>query len=239
MDCRDAQFYLRLRHPGRDEFEPEVAAALDRHLVSCPECAAAGRVLGGFDAAVASAMRAVPVPNGLRDRLFADASARRGAVLRRKSYRLAAVAASVLIVAGLAVGFYTATRPQPDLEGLAMAGDETADPRLAVEKVDRFRRAERLPVLPESLDYTLAVHTGTETVQGRNVPVILLQSRTVPGAWAKVYAFRNTGFDLKAVQDAQASHCSANHFPESEGVVYVVVFTGHDLTPFHRIRTAA
>ncbi len=38
MECRDAQFQLRLRRPGPDDLGPEVTAALDRHLAGCPHC---------------------------------------------------------------------------------------------------------------------------------------------------------------------------------------------------------
>lgn len=232
MDCRDAQFYLRLRHPGSDEFEPDVAAALDRHLAGCPGCAAAGRVLGDFDAAVATAMRAVPIPDGLRNRLFAEAAARRGSVLRRRTYRLAAAAASVLVACGLALGVYTAARPQPDTGALVFSGDETADAREAEAAVDRFRKAEHLPPLPERFDYGLYVFAGTERVQGRDVPVVVF--RGPRGGWAKVYAFRDTAFKVADVRDAQASHCSARAYPPRDGVAYVVVYTDHDLAPFLR-----
>ena len=230
MDCRDAQFYLRLRHPGPDEFEPEFAAALDRHVAGCPACAAADRAVGGFDTAVAKAMRDVPVPDGLRDRLFTDVSTRRGTVLRRKTYRLAAAAASVLVASGLALGLYTATRPQPDTDALVSAGDETVDPQQAEAAVDRFRKAEGLPALPERFDYGLFVIAGTERVQGRDVPVVVFRGDR---GWAKVYAFRSTSFDVKAVRGAQASHCSAKEYPARDGVVYVVVHTG-DLSTFLR-----
>ncbi|MBN9520066.1 hypothetical protein J0H58_16320 [bacterium] len=229
MDCRDAQFYLRLRHPGRDEFEPEVSAALDRHVAGCPACAAADRALGGFDKAVATAMRAVPVPDGLRDRLFADAAARRGVLLRRKTYRLAAAAASVLVVAGLFLGWYSASRPQPDTDALVMAGDELVNPLGGQKTVDQFLKSERLPALPEKFDPTLLVHTGTARVQGRDVPVLVYRTAT---GWAKVYAFRSTSFDTKTVRDAQQSHCTARAYPVRDGVAYVVVFTGIDLNPF-------
>jgi hypothetical protein len=234
MDCRDAEFYLRLRHPGRDAFEPEVAAALERHLAGCPACAAADRALGGFDRAVAAVMRDVPVPDGLRDRLFTTAATRRGAVLRRKAYRLAASAAAVLVTCGLAFGLYTATRPLPDLTERVQLGDELFQPQGGEQAIERFRKAERLPALPEQFDPTLFVHAGTERVQGRDVPVVVFRERTGPG-FAKVYAFRGTAFSQKGVRDEQASHCSAKAYPDpAAGVTYVVVFTGTDLTPFLR-----
>jgi hypothetical protein len=83
-------------------------------------------------------------------------------------------------------------------------------------------------------DPTLFVHAGTESVQGRNVPVGVFRDRTGPG-FAKVYAFRGTSFSQKELRDEQASHCSAKAYPApAAGVTYVVVFTGPDLTPFLR-----
>lgn len=232
MDCRDAQFYLRLRRPGSDELDPDVAAALDRHLAGCPACAAAGRAVAGFDAAVGRAMRAVSVPEGLRDQLFAEAAARRGAVLRRATYRYLAAAASVLVTCGLALGVYSAARPQADPRNLVGLGDELVQPQGADKQIRAFLAAQKLPGLPQSFDPTLFLHAGTESVQGRDVPVLVFRERNGPG-WAKVYAFRDTTFKLNDLRDEQASHCSAKPFPNpTAGVTYVVVYTGVDLTPF-------
>lgn len=235
MDCRDAAFYLRLSAPRADEFEPEVTAALDRHLAGCPACAVLAKQIRGFDRAVATAMTAVPIPDGLRNRLFTAVATRRGAQLRRRTVRYAATAATVLVAVGLALGVYSATRPQPDLYAL-VPEDDFANPRRAEETVTRFLKAERLPPLPAELafDYGLYFESATKKVQGRDVPVIVFRDRTGTG-WAKVYAFRDTSFDLKTVADAQTSHATAKAFPiPAAGVTYVVVFTGPDLAPFLR-----
>lgn len=234
MDCRDAQFYLRLRRPGSDDLDPDAAAALDRHLAGCPACAAAGRALAGFDAAVGRAMRAVPVPEGLRDQLFAEAAARRGAVLRRKTYRYLAAAASVLVTCGLVYGVYSAARPQADVTALTGPVDELFQPQGAEKQIATFLKAHRLPGLPVQFDPTLFVHAGTESVQGRDVPVLVFRERNGPG-FAKVYAYRDTAFKLDAIRDEQASLCSAKPYPNpAAGMTYVVVFTGADLAPFLR-----
>lgn len=230
MDCRDAEFYLRLRRPGADELGPEVTAALDRHLAGCPACDAAAARLGGFDAAVAAVMKAVPVPSGLANRLHAAVAARRGAAFRARTYRYAAAAATVLVAAGLALGIYSRARPTPDTDALVNAGDATADPEAAVA---RFLKAERLPELPEAFDPGLFVIAATEKVQGRDVPVIVFRDRAGRG-WAKVYAFRDTAFDPKNVRDAQTSNWIAKAYPARGGVAFVVVFTGPDLATFLR-----
>ncbi|QDU21513.1 DUF3379 family protein [Urbifossiella limnaea] len=233
MDCRDAHYFLRLRRPGSDDLDPDAMASLDRHLACCPACAAAGRALAGFDAAVGRAMRAVPVPDGLRDQLFTEASVRRGAALRRRTFRLLAAAASVLVTCGLALGVYSAARPQADVAGMLAQGDELAMPQGAEKQISAFLKSQRLPE-PPPLDPSLFIHAGTESVQGRDVPVLVFRERNGPGV-AKVYAFRATSFKLDALREEQASHCSTKLYAHpAAGVTYVVVYTGMDLTPFLR-----
>ncbi len=124
MQCRDAQFYLRLRRHAGDELGADVTADLDRHTAGCPACAADARSAASFDRAVAVAMRAVSVPTGLRDKLSTLASAHRGAVIRRKAYHLAALAASLFLVVGLAFGMFSASRPKIDTNLMVMNNDE-------------------------------------------------------------------------------------------------------------------
>src|SRR5438552_9047844 len=98
MECRDAQFYLRMRRHAADELGPDVTAALNDHLAVCPACAADARAAASFDRAIASAMRAVPVPSGLRERLVSHTASKQGAILRRKAYRTGAALAAALLL---------------------------------------------------------------------------------------------------------------------------------------------
>lgn len=234
MDCRDAQFYLRLRRPGTDDLDPDAAASLDRHLAGCDGCAAAAQTLAGFDDAVGRAMRAVTVPEGLRDQLFAEVATRRGTVRRRTAYRYLATAATVMVTCGLAFGVYSAARPQVDVKAIVDRGDELGQPQGAEKHIAAFLKAQNLPALPEAFDPALFVHAGIESLQGRDVPVLLYRERNGTGQ-AKVLAFRGTAFKLDTIRDEQASLFSAKPYPNpTAGMTYVVVFTGIDLTPFLR-----
>lgn len=231
---------------------PNDAAALDHHLTGCPHCAAEARYSVAFDAAVGTAMRAIPVPAGLRERLLTSTLAQRGTLHRRRAYRVAAVAASLLLAFGIAVGVFTASRPQPDTYELAVKGDDLAkvmgieapvafvqppnNPQLAQANETAVRdwlRAEDLPTeLPEPFDYGLLVSYGWEEVQGRKVPVVLFRGRD--HGFAKVYAFRSSQFSLKSVKEDRSSYCGAKPYPLNHGVMFLVVFTGQDLTQFTR-----
>lgn len=238
MECRDAQFYLRLRRHAADELGPDVTADLDRHLAGCPQCAAEGHTLATFDVALAAAMQAVPVPQALHARLVADLVVRSGQTFRRKVYRGLAIAASLLLAVGLGIGAFSASRPRFDTTALVLATDSQLE---NPQEATRIWLADNgLPDrLPLPFDHNLTFSRGLDTVQGRNVPVIVFREPGKAG-FAKVYFFRTNGqFDLKGVQDAQASYTRAvviddpRQFP---GVVFVVVHTGESLAPFLKAR---
>jgi hypothetical protein len=240
MDCRDAQFYLRFRRPGSDEFDPEVRRELDRHLADCPHCAAEARADAAIDTALAVAMRFVPVPAGLRDRLVAHVAAQRGTALRRRAYRYAGVAAAVLLTVGLGFGAF-GSRPELDLYALVSA--EAQQDRQPEETVRNWLTAQKLPPdLPYPFDYALLKGFSLKEVQGREVPVIVFASRGDSG-FAKVYIFRTNQFrNVKDLQGAVGeSNCQAVVYDDPEnryrGLKIVVVHTlrtGPDLTPFLR-----
>src|SRR5262245_32133614 len=105
MDCSTARLLLEIERPRLAELDSAEAAALERHLAECPECSRIARAARVTRERFGVAMRAVPVPAGLRERVLArlDTEARnRG----RKSWlrsRWSAVAAAVLFV--VALGF--------------------------------------------------------------------------------------------------------------------------------------
>ena len=232
MNCRDAQFYLRLRRESADELG-DAAPDLDRHLVGCADCAADARAERSFDRALGTAMRAVVIPDTLRRQLIADLSATRGSMARRKIGWTVALAASLFLTVGLAFGAFSASRPKLDTMSLVMATDEQL--QSPEEATRQWLAALKFPTnLPLRFDFDLYLTHGTQPVQGRDVPCVVFRERTGAG-FAKVFLFRTGGpFDLKGVQEAQASHSRAMVIDKYPGVVYVVVFTGQRIEPFLR-----
>jgi hypothetical protein len=231
MTCRDAQFYLRLRRESADELG-ETAADLDRHLVTCADCAAEARAETSFDRALGTAMRTVAVPVGLRGQLLANLTATRSSLVRQKAVRSVALAASLLLTVGLAFGVFSASRPKLDTTELVLNTDDRL--QSSEEATRRWLDEQKLPTsMPKPFNFDLYLMHGKETVQGRDVPVVVFREPNGPG-FAKVYLFSKGGlFDLKGIQDAQASHSRAMVI-ETPAVVYVIVFTGQRLEPFLR-----
>ncbi len=233
MNCHTAAYLLALRHPGIDDLGPEGTADLDRHLAGCPGCAAESRARLAADAALARAMKAVPVPPGLKAKLHRDLAARRAVASRRRfSLRLAA-AASVLLAVGLGFGVAAVRRPPLDLDAWVSAAEQ--DPDAAT----RAWLAENdLPdALPEPFDLNLLVSRGTERVQGRDVPVMVFCDGRGPQlGTAKVYYCRDDQFvTAGAAADAQASYFKAvTYRDDRRRLSIVVVHTGTDLKPFLR-----
>ena len=237
MECRDAQFYLRFRRPGSDELGPEVAADLDRHLAGCEHCAAEAWAASAFDAAVAAAVRDVPVPAGLRTKLIAHVAEKRGADLRRQTYRYAGAAAAVFLALGMALGLFAGRPTLQTSELAASLNDQVEDPRAAITK---WLAAHGASKLPEDFDPALLGPAGFEKVRGESVPFVEFRERGGRGS-ARVFALRRGGpFNLKDLRDFQESNWQARVYDderEFRGVVFVVVFTGPDLRPFLRANT--
>jgi len=240
MECRDAQFYLRLRRHAADELGADVTAPLDAHLATCIACAAAGRAAANFDRAVSTAMLSVPVPSGLRERLITQAARVQGAALRRTAFRYGGLVAAALLMVAIGISVYSTARPKVDSAAVVQDNDKLFDnPK---EYARTWLAKKKLPEqLPWDFDYDLLQSCGYEEIgeSGRYAPVVTFRSRA--GGLAKVYLFREGGeFDTKDMQDAQASHFSAQVVVGKEqwrGVRYLVVHTGppnQGLAPFLR-----
>jgi hypothetical protein len=240
MECRDAQFYLRLRRHAADELGPDVTGALESHLATCPACAADARVAASFDRLMASAMKAVPVPAGLRDQLVRHVASKQGAIFRRKMYRVGSLAAAAIVLVALGLSIFSSARPRFDPNWIVQKDDELLGRQ--EEYARRWLAAQKLPErLPEDLDYDLLASCEVVEVPGGRVPMMLFRSPEGTG-FAKVYIIREDGrFDLKDIQDAQGSHVGAQVLvgkDQFRGFTYVFVHTGgpNGLQPFRKTR---
>jgi hypothetical protein len=100
MDCDNARLFLPYLTPsGRDLDGPE-AAELRAHLDQCAACNALAMNTKRVDHHLGRAMRAVPVPAGMKERILARLAEERAVRRRwlRRAVQAAAVAAALLLL---------------------------------------------------------------------------------------------------------------------------------------------
>src|SRR5438132_4534344 len=70
MNCKPARYLLEFPRAQGCDLDAADQAALDAHLATCGDCDCASRAEKQFDEHVGRAVRDVPVPPGLKDRLL-------------------------------------------------------------------------------------------------------------------------------------------------------------------------
>lgn len=213
----------------RSDLTAEDAASLDAHLGGCAACSAAARREVAVDAKLASAMTAVPVPAGFRDRLVRSAEGVQRAAWRR---RVAASAGWTAVAAALLLGFAGYSWwTKPILDSYAAANEFDRQFEYASADVPEWLKGRGLPEqLPFDFDLRLPAFTGTGTLHGRDLPVLTL----VNGPHvARVFIARESQFHLKSDKliDAQTSRGKVT-VARQGGFVYVVLYTSDTLDVF-------
>jgi hypothetical protein len=179
MDCRAACLLLEWGGLRLRELEPDDRAALDAHLADCAACRELTARREGFDRGVATALRAVAVPPGLKDRILTRLGNERSA-RQRGRLRWAALAAAVLVAAAAAITlFHQSARRPLDLDALAQVG-ETPPPRDAEDLRQRYLARYGVPLeLPAELadrwDLGLLAEFYRADEQGQSVPTLVFR----------------------------------------------------------------
>jgi len=236
MDCRTARFLLDFSRPLTKELEETEAEALQDHLADCAECGALAQAERSADHHIGMAMRAVPVPEGLRERLLQRLDAgQRPHDRRRWLWRLAGVAAAACLVLG--VWGFVGWRNRPariDVERLAdsMIVPDVSNP--LPDSLERFFQDQGVStVVPPSWNYRRLRYYGLVDVQEKRVPLLLFVHEQDQ---ARVYILSDKQFDLEDALSKQQNAGSGcryevrssrdNHF------AYLIIYTGDSLEPF-------
>jgi hypothetical protein len=241
MDCKTARLLLDFHRPTAEELAAPEVADLEAHLAVCPECDALTRAERRADARLAEAMSAVPVPDGLPDRLRARLAAdRRADALRKLAWaaRGAAVAAALLLAVGLGV-LWVRTHPRPldvaelfnqDIDGMTNPVPERVEEEFA-------RRYDVHMVAPRQFDTATLAYFGMGDCQGKRVPVLVYargETRAV------VYVITREEFNLDKLP-ADTSSFETNGFrlriardggpPDT---AFIIIYSGDSLAPLLR-----
>lgn len=193
MDCRTARLLATFAGPHATELEGADTEALAAHFADCPECATLQQAEHKTDERLGRAMRAVPVPPGLRDRLLVGLATERSAWQRRKLLR---ATVGIAVAIALALGWYLWPRPlvQLDLPG-EHARANSQLPMSAEEVVDSFAHQGVALQMPTdiNLNYNRLTYCGWGELQGQRVPLLIFQNES---AVLRVYILDGKRFDL-------------------------------------------
>jgi Putative zinc-finger len=240
MDCRTARLLLDFHRPRAGELPAEEAVELERHLAGCADCDAAGRALRRLDDHLGPAVRDVPLPDGLRERLLSRLREERSTRLSRRvgwTLRGAAVAAVLLVGTLLWLHFRTPEPVKLDLTRLSQEEGEIDRLKSPESVALRFKEKHHIMMVPPPFDYTSLVDCDVADVQGKRVPRLLFYRDPGPEKGditrATVYVFSRDQFDLDALEALNGSPVDDFSQPaqvwrraDDQDTAYLILFRG-------------
>jgi hypothetical protein len=245
MDCKTVRLLLDYARPRSAELAGDDAAALEGHLHACPDCEVLARGERQFDDHLGRAVRNVPVPDGLRDRLLNRLAAERRTWYRRQARRWGPVAAAAVVLLALGLWWQWPRHqlPAPDLDAMVEYVSQNNNARISAEKVEEWfnNNYPDLPVVAprefelRALNYGLLAYADLGQFQGQRVPMLLFASGDKQ---ARVYILSHKHFDLgelfrtQPVVDSKGYTVAVKPGPEGSGTVHVFIYTGNSMTPF-------
>jgi hypothetical protein len=231
MICSDYQLLIPYRRTG--DLLAEDLALLDRHLATCPTCAAMAAP-NRADESIRAAIRTLDVPANLKSAVSTAVAAEQSANRWRSVAKILAASAFIGLIFAGSYGYHRWTRPRLDGEGLAIRNGFEADRSQVQNLLYDWLLNERLPTeLPFDFDMPSYAAHGFEHFGRTYVPFIKFQSNAA--SFAKLYFVRTGDVDTSTVIDGtQSSFCTVRVVPGPRGMTFVVVHTGNDPAPFIR-----
>ncbi len=244
MECRNARLLLEFARPGSSELDAVEAEALNQHLSECPDCSALAQFERRVDDHLGRAMRDVPVPAGLRERILGKLAGERSARNRRWLLRASGAAAAVLLL-GL-TGWYLWSSSLPALtpNDVPYLVDAAPFPRKGGVEV-YFDEINAKTELPPGFKYELLQSYDLAILHGRQVPQLVFVSDGKPADVARVYVLSERQFDLEQTKRNFANLSGGGHrdvkliehSSEAGQYLYLVIYPSGKL-PLFRSRRA-
>lgn len=239
MDCKTAHLLLDFARPTPTELEASEAEALENHLLDCAACARLARDERRLDEHFGQAIRGVPIPTGLRERLLNGLKPEPAPLPRRRfaraAWSLAAAAALLLAVWG---GSYLSRPRTLDVTQLQKNSYGQFMNR-SRSQVDEWLEAGKFRTpSPDDFDYSRLTQYEVVQLQSKSVPMLLF---TFPQQGemkqARVYLLDGRQFNLNALKDASAydSSCSVEFVahPSDARYGYLVVHNADKVAAFY------
>jgi hypothetical protein len=231
MDCKTARLLLAFDRPlPAPELEAGEAERLHEHLAECPECGSAAQTERQVDQHLGRAMRAIPVPDGLRHRLLTRLEGERRGWYRRRVWAPAAAAAAAAVL--LAVWFGLGPHhplPRPDLDYHALTQQFGSPPDRVQEWF--YETYHVKTTVPPQLDYNLLAFYDLANFQGQRVPLLYF----IRGEFtARVYVLSDQQFDLTDLKTDKMPGYPVVVLddPRNPHVRYVAIYTSEQLDWF-------
>lgn len=200
MNCQIARLLLPFARPSSTDLNAAERKLVETHLAACLECAAIARDERSWDERLGPAMRNVPIPEGLKDRLLARLAADCKAAhrLRRRVFQLAAAAA---LFAGFAFTWYWIHHGS-GLVDLSehMSFISTTDPGLVLDQLRADGKLANLD-FPEELyqwDFSLLTDYYVQLSDGQRIPTLKFRKDDTE---AKVTLWRRGKIDTSRINE--------------------------------------
>ena len=182
MDCNHARLLLSF-YRDRTALDRSESDQLDEHLEHCPDCAPVAVAEQRFDEVLRPAMRAVPIPIGLKERLL-SALPRPRPFWKRWTFA-ASAAAAVLLLAGGGIYLHFLLSPTPIQHvertmqfPLLTATSKEPEVEAEIHKMEQWFREQKLAVAMPPPDEWKPTSLKAYTVgffQSRRVPVLVFE----------------------------------------------------------------
>lgn len=234
MDCKTARYLLDFARPQGNDLDAADRAALNAHLAICSECDSLARAERQLDEHIGKAIRDVPVPAGLKDRLLTRLRRQRDEWwmegLKRTARYAAVAAALVLIVWG--VFLYKINNP-PTLSADKLENELLGTFVLSPPSHDDAQKALKVS-LPTEFDYRYLAEYGFATLQEREVPYLRFirwTPQNTVAQYAVVYLLTDKKFNLSDLpslhRDAGGYRVKVEIRKPRENYAYAIVYTGN------------
>ena len=233
MDCQQVQQLLVFLERQSEDLDPVERAAVLQHLAKCPGCKTLADANHRADNVIGIALRDVPVPADLRQKVLKRLTAQRS----RWPWKRASVAIAAMVLIALSIGWYM--RPLPEVTESDLNDIQYSGLGWDEKKVAQYVAAEGLAVvLPRDFDYKhlrrvevvgfkkqrivkLTFHVDLSENQSSHAEVLILPHRQFRAA------------SLVSVENRGATSILVRH----EGDFSYVIFLQGDLDNLqHRLR---
>jgi hypothetical protein len=202
MNCQVARVLLPFARPNAADLDAVERQLLDAHLATCNPCSELARQECAWDERIGPAVRNVPIPEGLKDRLLARVAqeCKPAHRLRRRVYAIA-TAAALFAAFGLVWYFVNQNAPLVDLS--EQVPISTTDPDFVLDQLRADGKSPNLE-FPQELylwDFNLLTDYYVRLLSdGQRIPTLIFHKGDTE---AKVTLWRRGKINTSRINESE------------------------------------